>query len=34
MQCEMCEGKHLKAACPKLHFVPYFETVIHRYLHA
>jgi hypothetical protein len=33
MQCAMCDGKHLKAICPKLHFIPYSETIIHRYLH-
>jgi len=21
--CEMCDGRHLKASCPKLHFIPY-----------
>jgi AMMECR1 domain-containing protein len=32
-KCETCNGKHLKAICPRLHFIPYIETVIHKYLH-
>lgn len=30
--CEVCQGKHLKALCPKLHYIPYHETIIHKYL--
>lgn len=33
MKCEVCNSKHLKALCPRLHFIPYNETVIHKYLH-
>lgn len=33
MRCETCDGKHLKALCPRLHFIPYNETVIHKYLY-
>jgi hypothetical protein len=31
--CGVCDSKHLKAICPRLHFIPYNETIIHKYLH-
>lgn len=33
-ECEVCKGKHLKALCPKLHYIPYHENIIHKYLHS
>jgi hypothetical protein len=33
MKCDNCDSKHLKASCPRLHFIPYIETAIHKYLH-
>lgn len=31
--CEICQGKHIKALCPKLHYIPYHENIVHKYLH-
>ena len=30
--CELCEGKHLKSLCPKLHYIPYVDTIIQKHL--
>lgn len=33
LECDTCKGNHIKSLCPRLHFLPYHETVIHKFLH-
>ena len=34
VRCERCSAKHTKFNCPKLHFIPLQEHIIHRQLHS
>jgi len=32
-KCDFCPSNHLKTSCPRLHYIPIVEHVIHRHLH-
>lgn len=33
MKCENCQTKHTKFLCPKLHFIPFSQLVVNRFLY-